>query len=111
MSESASPVVAKRTVTAHVLSQLALLLAVFGTIALCRRYSKAYYGNVVDDALTSMQYAKNLALGHGVVFNVGERVEGYTNFLWVLFMAPLYAAAGAASAFVKLIVVVNIGIA
>jgi hypothetical protein len=48
--------------------------------------------NVPDDAVTSMQYAKNLVHGHGLVFNLGERVDGYTNFLWVLVMAPLYAA-------------------
>src|SRR5688572_29573932 len=47
--------------------------------------------NVPDDAVTSMQYARNLVHGHGLVFNVGERVDGYTNFLWVLVMAPLYA--------------------
>jgi arabinofuranosyltransferase len=47
--------------------------------------------NVPDDAITSMQYARNLVHGHGLVFNVGERVDGYTNFLWVLVMAPLYA--------------------
>src|ERR1041384_8216961 len=37
-----------------------------------------------------MQYAKQLALCNGSVFNVGERVEGYTNFLWVIFMTPIY---------------------
>jgi hypothetical protein len=29
----------------------------------------------------------NLVAGHGLVFNPGERVEGYTNFLWTLLMA------------------------
>jgi hypothetical protein len=52
--------------------------------------------NVPDDAVTSMQYAKNLAHGHGLVFNQGERVDGYTNFLWVLVMTPLYAVCGCA---------------
>ena len=41
-----------------------------------------------DDAMISMRYAKNLANGYGLVWNPGgERVEGYTNPLWVLFMA------------------------
>lgn len=35
-----------------------------------------------DDAFISLRYARNLADGHGLVFNVGDRVEGYTNFLW-----------------------------
>jgi hypothetical protein len=65
-------------------------LAVAGLTLLCLRYRHLYHGNVVDDAMTSMQYAKQLALGNGLVFNVGERVEGYTNFAWVLFMTPIY---------------------
>lgn len=41
-----------------------------------------------DDAMISMRYAKNLANGYGLVWNPGgERVEGYTNPLWVFFMA------------------------
>lgn len=41
---------------------------------------------VSDDAFISFRYAKHLAEGHGLVFNVGEspRVEGFTNFLWVI---------------------------
>jgi arabinofuranosyltransferase len=42
---------------------------------------------VNDDAFISFRYAKNLAGGLGLVFNAGERVEGYTNFLWTLLMA------------------------
>jgi hypothetical protein len=40
-----------------------------------------------DDAFLSFRYARNLVRGHGLVFNVGERVEGYTNFLWTLLVA------------------------
>ncbi len=39
---------------------------------------------LLDDSFIAYRYAANLAGGHGLVFNVGERVEGYTNFLWVL---------------------------
>jgi hypothetical protein len=42
---------------------------------------------VCDDAFISFRYAENLVHGHGLVFNVGERVEGYTNFLWTLGIA------------------------
>lgn len=42
---------------------------------------------VQDDAFISFRYAKNLAEGRGLVFNPGERVEGYTNFLWTVLMA------------------------
>jgi hypothetical protein len=47
---------------------------------------------LVDDAFISFRYARNLIDGHGLVFNPGERVEGYTNFLWVLLMAACMKA-------------------
>ncbi|MBT3218286.1 MAG: hypothetical protein HN348_04290 [Proteobacteria bacterium] len=40
-----------------------------------------------DDSYISFRYAQNLIDGHGLVFNPGEAVEGYTNFLWVLIVA------------------------
>ncbi len=54
-----------------------------------------------DDAYISYRYAQNFTAGHGLVFNPGERVEGYTNLLYVLvvaagarlFHAPHYATA------------------
>jgi hypothetical protein len=46
---------------------------------------------VVDDAYISFRYALNLIEGHGLVFNPGERVEGYTNFLWTMLMAGVLA--------------------
>ncbi len=39
-----------------------------------------------DDAYISFRYAANYLNGDGLVFNAGERVEGYTNFLWTVFM-------------------------
>ena len=42
---------------------------------------------LTDDAMISMRYAQNLARGEGLVWNAGERVEGYTNPLWTLLMA------------------------
>jgi hypothetical protein len=40
-----------------------------------------------DDAMISMRYAHNLAAGHGLVWNTGQRVEGYTNFAWTVLLA------------------------
>ncbi len=40
-----------------------------------------------DDAFISFRYAKNLVEGKGLVYNLGERVEGYTNFLWTMLIA------------------------
>ena len=39
---------------------------------------------VCDDAFISFRYAENLVRGLGLVYNAGERVEGYSNFLWTL---------------------------
>ncbi len=44
------------------------------------------YG-LIDDAYISLRYADNLAAGLGLVFNPGERVEGYSNFLWTILLA------------------------
>jgi hypothetical protein len=44
-------------------------------------------GYLIDDTFISFRYARNLVDGHGLVFNPGERVEGYTNFLFVLLSA------------------------
>ena len=46
-----------------------------------------YFGWIIDDAFVSFRYAQSLAHGHGLAFNPGERVEGYTNFAWVLIAA------------------------
>ncbi|MEM8929726.1 MAG: hypothetical protein AAGE94_01045 [Acidobacteriota bacterium] len=40
-----------------------------------------------DDAFITFRYAENWAAGHGVVFDVGERVEGYSNFLFLALLA------------------------
>ena len=46
------------------------------------------YRFLTDDAFISFRYARNLSHGLGLVFNPGlERVEGYSNFLWVLVLA------------------------
>ncbi|MEO8211035.1 MAG: glycosyltransferase family 39 protein, partial [bacterium] len=42
-----------------------------------------------DDAFISYRYAENFIKGDGLVFNQGEKVEGYTNFLWVMISSLL----------------------
>lgn len=48
-----------------------------------------------DDAFISFRFARHLAEGHGLVFNVGETppVEGYSNLAWVL-VAAVFERAG-----------------
>jgi arabinofuranosyltransferase len=40
-----------------------------------------------DDAFISYRYAENLLEDKGLVFNSGERVEGYTNFFWIILLS------------------------
>ena len=49
-----------------------------------------------DDAFISFRYVRNLLDGHGLVFNPGEYVEGYSNFLWVLELAAIWGLSGVA---------------
>lgn len=46
---------------------------------------------IKDDAYISFRYTHNLVEGHGLVFNPGEHVEGFSNFLWTVAMAPFEA--------------------
>lgn len=56
------------------------IIAALVLLAYCQRL-------LVDDAFISFRYARNWVDGVGLVFNPGERVEGYTNFLWVVLLA------------------------
>lgn len=48
-----------------------------------------YWAFTIDDAFISLRYAQHLVEGKGLVFNVGERVEGFTNFSWTLLGAGI----------------------
>jgi arabinofuranosyltransferase len=39
-----------------------------------------------DDAYISYRYVANYLNGHGLVYNVGERIEGFTNFGWTIYL-------------------------
>ena len=66
-----------------------------------------YYFTLFDDAMISMRYARNLAAGHGLVWNAGQApVEGYTNFLWTLWMALVHLL-GAPESKISLLVMLS----
>ncbi|MBN1305200.1 MAG: hypothetical protein JXA13_12260 [Anaerolineales bacterium] len=49
------------------------------------------YFTLIDDAMISMRYARNLSNGFGLVWNAGQPpVEGFTNLGWTLYMACLH---------------------
>jgi len=60
-------------------------LTALACAAACWRWSRQQV--VIDDSFITFRYARNLVRGYGLVFNPGERVEGYTNFFWVLLSA------------------------
>ena len=41
---------------------------------------------IQDDAYISYRYVQNFLDGRGLVYNAGERVEGFTNFGWVIYL-------------------------
>ncbi len=47
------------------------------------------YDFVTDDAYISFVFARNLAEHGQLTFNLGDPVEGYTNFLWTFILALL----------------------
>lgn len=69
-------------------SRTVLVLSIGVFIAL----SLHFYKFTVDDTYISLRYARNLANGHGLVYNTdgSPPVEGYTNFLWVVLESPLF---------------------
>jgi arabinofuranosyltransferase len=63
---------------------LVLLFIALGILAWSNRF-------IQDDAFISLRYADNFVHGKGLVWNDGERVEGYTNFLWtVIISIPIF---------------------
>jgi hypothetical protein len=59
-----------------------LLFAVLG--ALLVLHAAHYWPFLSDDALIALSYARRWATGRGLTWTTGERVEGYTDFLWVV---------------------------
>jgi arabinofuranosyltransferase len=57
-----------------------------GILTACAVANAARYWFVCDDAFITFRFARNWALGRGLVFNPGEwpPVEGYSDFLWLL---------------------------
>ncbi|MCK4403832.1 MAG: tetratricopeptide repeat protein [candidate division Zixibacteria bacterium] len=63
-------------------SKLILLVIIFIFVIHCLSLNFTQ-----DDAFISYRYVKNFIQGNGLVFNSGERVEGYTNFFWIILLS------------------------
>jgi hypothetical protein len=57
----------------------------------------AFWHYVNDDAFITFRYSRFLAIGRGPYYNIGEHVEGYTNFLLMLLLAPVFRLGGEAA--------------
>lgn len=72
---------------------IALLQAVYA-VSFVFRSSVVIEGRryfcLFDDAMISMRYADNCVQGLGLVWNPGERVEGFTNLAWTLVMVACH---------------------
>ncbi len=63
----------------------AVILAAIGLGAFCVQCVD-YFGFTVDDVFISIRYAENVLRGYGYVYNAGEYVEGFSNWLWINFL-------------------------
>jgi len=53
-----------------------------------------YFAWIGDDAAITLRTVLNFAWGYGPVFNIGERVQGYTHPLWFLLLSLSYLLVG-----------------
>jgi arabinofuranosyltransferase len=72
------------------------ILFVFGSILIylvlktSNEIAGTRYFVLPDDGMISMRFARNLASGLGLVWNPGERVQGFTNPAWTLMMGVVH---------------------
>jgi hypothetical protein len=65
----------------------ATVIAIAGAMAVTSLNAAGYLRHYSDDAYITLRYARYFAAGQGPVWNPGERVEGYTDFLWMALIA------------------------
>lgn len=64
----------------------------YGPVAICAAvlvWHALQYGFITDDAYISFVFSRNFAEHGELVFNLGDPVEGYTNFLWTFLLGVL----------------------
>lgn len=63
-------------------------LAAIGMILLYMILSVWVFQLLEEDAFICFRYVDQLFAGNGLVFNEGEKVEGFSTFLWILLLCP-----------------------
>ena len=84
--DSAAMVSERNPARGELVVRVALVLA-FAWLVL----STAWLG---DDAYITLRTVANYLGGHGLVWNVGERVQAYTHPLWLMLLIPAHALTG-----------------
>lgn len=85
---SAGIVAALPVARRHIRTASNSIVISFLAIAIMFAVHASYLNFVSEDAFISFRFAKHLANGNGLTWNIGEPpVEGFTNFLWVIMSA------------------------
>src|SRR5215208_101414 len=107
--------VRQRSSTTRIAAAMAYVILTGWVIAIALHASVVVNGSRVfyldDVQMVGMRYGRNLAEGLGLVWNAGERVEGYTNLLWTLFMALIHLTPLSDSKTSLVVLLANLGIA
>ncbi len=64
-----------------------LIYTVFLLLVGLSIYNSLRFRFTVDDAYIGIRYARHFVEGSGLVYNIGERVEGYSDFLWIILLS------------------------
>jgi arabinofuranosyltransferase len=78
------------------------MLSVLAALAIYAWLAWSFRGYTPDDTFIYLRYADNWAAGRGLVFNPGERVQGYTSPLWTLLIGLASSAGVSSLAFAKM---------
>jgi arabinofuranosyltransferase len=68
--------------------RLRRLAATAALLLLAVVHGARFRPHLTDDAFIPLRYLANWLAGHGLVYNPGERVWGYTDFLWIAALTP-----------------------
>ena len=61
-----------------------LISAIAIVVSIVYSYKLKWLG---DDIFIALRYVQNFLAGNGLVYNKGERVEGFTDFLWIMLIS------------------------
>ena len=65
------------------------LLLLTALVALFAVHALRFFHHIVDDSYMYYRFAENFVRGYGFVFSPGERVEGHSSTLWVVWLGLL----------------------